>query len=100
MRKTLAEPTRPRNVSAGAQWLSGEGAGSWFDVLDEGNQVVQIQRLDPDGKLECSSLFMEENRFPFFIDRPFRVIHLSHCNQVSILQEDSLLIFKAIKINQ
>jgi hypothetical protein len=37
LNKTLTAPSLPKNLSNKAQWLAGEGAGSWFEIneLDE-----------------------------------------------------------------
>ena len=32
LKTTLEQPPKPKTVSEAAQWLSGEGAGSWFTI--------------------------------------------------------------------
>ena len=93
LNRTLPEPSSPTNLGTDVQWLAGEGAGSWFDINEGKDQQCQISRYDPNGKLECSSWFFEKNKQQFFIEKPFKVIHLSHCSQISIIQEESKLLF-------
>ena len=85
IKSTLAQPQRHYGISENAQWLSGEGAGSWFDISLIDNNY-QITRYSPDGDVECKSLFKTKEGFD--IDQPFEFIHLSHCSEVNVLQQE------------
>ena len=81
--KVLPEPDRPTNVESHAQWLAGEGAGSWF-VIEQHVQGVRIKRYSPNGKLECVGLF--EGSLPFDGTRPYQIDYPSHCARVTVVQ--------------
>lgn len=82
---TLAAPERHPQIPAEAQWLSGEGAGSWFHIVFF-DYYFRITRYSPDAKVECNSLFACESELQFNLTLPFKVVHLSHCNRVTIVQ--------------
>ena len=82
----LPVPERPINLNQNAQWLSGEGAGSWFEIEADQNSKnhFRISRYSPSGKTECSSIFKTMLNFDPAIK--FEVIYPSHCNEVTIAQ--------------
>ncbi|WP_041694324.1 DUF6695 family protein [Emticicia oligotrophica] len=78
-----------------AKWLSGEGAGSWFVFEFNENECI-IERFNSDGKLECTGSFVcQQDNFDY--SKPFEITYLSHCQQVSIIQEGEKKIFLRIK---
>ena len=91
LKHTLPEPERPSNVPIEAQWLSGEGAGSWFSIIQK-EQELEINRHSPEGQVECGGLFKNTSEADFKIDQAYQVVHLSHCQQVRVLQNDRTLI--------
>lgn len=97
LKGTLPEPSRPKNIPEFAQWLSGEGSGSWFSIsqFDTGNYFVS--RFGPNGEFECEGEFEISNNLPFDIRIPFRFEHLSHCREVRISQEKHLIEFRRIE---
>lgn len=90
LNSTLAAPVLAENIPASSQWLSGEGAGSWFHIELAGKDY-KISRYSPTGKIECSGLFRIANQIDFDIHVHFQFIHLSHCKSVSIQQQDQLV---------
>lgn len=98
-KNTLAKPNIPNNLPSSAQWLAGEGAGSWFVMkMDEKNQFT-ISRYNPVGKLECNGKFVEYQTANFNFYLPFIFTYLSHCQQVSVLQNNQIYVFKNITTN-
>ena len=96
LRVTLPEPARPKDIPEFAQWLSGEGSGSWFSIsqLETGNYF--ISRFGPNGELECGGEFEISNNQSFNIRIPFQFEHLSHCRKVKIRQENHVIEFRRI----
>lgn len=88
LNQTLPEPKRPNFLPLGAQWLAGEGAGSWFLIENtEKYHVFEITRFSPKGKIECQGLFEIENSDKSLkLDEPYNFVHLSHCAFVHIEQ--------------
>ncbi len=91
--RTLPPPALPESLSVHAQWLAGEGAGSWF-VLDLSRErIVHVDRFDPNGRLECSGSFdLVGNDVPN-LSVPLRVTYPSHCAVVSLAQGDRVFTF-------
>ena len=56
LKTTLAAPPRAAGIPSSAQWLSGEGAGSWF-VLSPKKHTLQVTRYSPSGVVECTGMF-------------------------------------------
>ncbi len=90
--QTMQEPDRPNTIPEAAQWLAGEGAGSWFYMKRLGG-VYHISRYSPSGQLECEGEFVKTGTQIFNIDQPYSFVHLSHCRQVRIEQEGGLVEF-------
>lgn len=87
---TLEEPLKLDCIPKSSQWLSGEGAGSWFYITSFKDKFI-ITRYSPKGKIECSGIFEITNNIQFDINKPFKFIHLSHCKSVRILQNDKVV---------
>ena len=84
---TMPSPYRHATVPINAQWVSGEGAGSWFH-LKENNNDYMISRYSPEGKLECQGIFTiagSTKQFNYY--KPFVIEHLSHCKLVTLSQD-------------
>jgi len=83
---TLPPPIKKAGVPENAKWLSGEGAGSWFDCAFDGN-MVHMRRYAPDGTLECSGFFTN-NALSLELDvgrnADFEVVHPSHCQRLAL----------------
>lgn len=94
---TLPEPVRPEQLSKKAQWLAGEGAGSWF-LIEKAQQksIFKVTRYSPKGEIECEGNFEIKNtEKQLILNKPYKFIHLSHCEFVHIDQEG--VIFKLIR---
>jgi hypothetical protein len=89
---TLPAPAKHQNIPESAQWLSGEGAGSWFDLQKDDTDFI-MNRYSADGKLECTgrfnSLQKETNTLLLFdFLQPFRFSYTSHCKQITLIQNN------------
>lgn len=87
---TLSQPKRHSHIPENAQWLGGEGAGSWF-VLEFQEKLLRVTRYSPDGIVECSGLY--KNPKGHFLDAKkqlpdsndfFRVSYPSNCKEVNL----------------
>lgn len=86
LKNTLPAPPRPVHLPDGVQWLSGEGAGSWFYAESVADHWV-ITRYAPDGRMECRGRFQVIGSNHLRTDKPFSFTHLSHCQTVHLLQD-------------
>lgn len=94
---TLNEPIREVGIPSTAEWLSGEGAGSWFSISQFETYKYAISRYGPDGKLECEGIFGIDKNQSFNINQHFQFDYLSHCQKVSIKQNGKLIKFYRLK---
>lgn len=97
LKSTLTAPAIPRNIPPNSQWLSGEGAGSWF-YMESAKHDYIITRYSPTGKVECSGLFRITNQIDLDLDIPFQFIHLSHCKSVTLQQHVKIVKMERINI--
>lgn len=96
LKSTLSAPVRPLEIPVTAQWLSGEGAGSWFNIIEK-NKKFYISRFSPSGELECDSEFATSNIQNFDINKPYHFGYLSHCRKVIIRQNDKRIEFERLE---
>ncbi len=95
LKSTLPQPERHLSIPETAQWLSGEGAGSWFYIKQNSYKYL-ISRYNQDGVLECDGRFKVSNNTIFNINLPYKFIHLSLCNKITIQQKNTIIIFNRI----
>ena len=90
---TLPEPQRPEFLPTNAQWLAGEGAGSWFAIgSTPQNNTFEITRYSPKGKIECQGIFEIESTDNILnLNKDYKFVHLSHCAFVHIKQRGNIL---------
>tara|TARA_R110001583_G_scaffold13561_1_gene57933 strand:+ start:6610 stop:7578 length:969 start_codon:yes stop_codon:yes gene_type:complete len=96
LKQTLAQTIRPSSVPVQAQWLSGEGSGSWF-VIENNSDAFKISRYCPEGFLECQSQFNVSNSEEFNLNLSYRIDHLSHCQKVVFIQNNNRIVFERIE---
>ncbi|NVJ84668.1 MAG: hypothetical protein HWE15_00075 [Algoriphagus sp.] len=93
---TLPQPAKPESIPFQSQWLAGEVAGSWFNLQEEPHGY-RISRFSPEGVLECSGIFENNSIHSFSIDEPYEFTHLSHCNQVTVMQKGHAIVMQRIQ---
>lgn len=91
--RTLVAPRKPHNLSEKAQWLAGEGGGSWFEIQEHSN-LFKVLKSSPNGNVESDGLYLTEDDFD--IKKTYEIIYPSNSNKVSIMQNNKkvVLIFK------
>jgi hypothetical protein len=90
---TLSAPEKPPGIPSIAKWLSGEGAGSWF-VVNWNDSGFKVERFSAEGKIECSGFFYEVRKTKLDFLKPYAITYISHCDQVTIIQNESKIILK------
>lgn len=93
LKTTLKAPLIPSSIPAQSQWLAGEGAGSWFSIMVVNHQY-KICRYSPEGNIECEGVFTPNKEFN--IELPYQFVHISHCQIVTILQNNNTIVFERI----
>lgn len=84
--KILPAPEKPAHLQSSIKWLSGEGAGSWFDIREnEAQNQFKISRYSPEGFVECSGFFTSNQQFN--ISSEYKLSYPSHCSVVTVIQD-------------
>jgi hypothetical protein len=89
---TLPQPERHAGIPESAQWLSGEGAGSWF-VFAVKEGALEVTRYSPDGKLECRGEFEGAGIGTVASGDQFTIDYSSNCNQLLLKNGTQTLLF-------
>ncbi len=91
-------PPKEPNIPKEAQWLGGQGVGSWF-YLSKPKELAKnnyrIVRYAPNGDIECNRIF--ETSEYFDINQPYQFTYISHCQQCTIIQNNKKLLFNYLK---
>jgi hypothetical protein len=87
IKTTLLQPERNPGIPENAQWLSGEGAGSWFDLTFQGD-ILRVTRYSPNGEIECSGCYKNTTSENINSLEKMRVTYPCNCNRVTIACED------------
>ncbi len=87
LKTTLKQPDRNPNIPKKAQWLSGEGAGSWF-VFDIENTLLKVSRYSPEGVLECTGFYENQNGRQTIPEDALSITYPSNCKEVSFIYND------------
>ncbi len=93
LQSTLQPPPRDTKIPENAQWLSGEGAGSWF-VFEVQKSRLRVTRYSPDGLIECTGHYGNQNSHSVLPDNSFRITYPSNCKVVSLANKDTELRFE------
>ena len=80
-----------KKTESKAQLISGIGASSWFDIIEEG-LYYRINRYSEEGELECTGLFDVDNS-SFDIKKKYKFTYISHCKKCTIIQNNTKYIF-------
>jgi hypothetical protein len=86
--KTVPAPIRHPNVPEHAQWLSGEGYGSWY-AISSANGNLELSEYGPEGKFESKSLFNPNPQFN--PNEPYKITYPSNCKILSLKQHGVLI---------
>jgi len=95
LKTTLPQPQRNAKIPENAQWLSGEGAGSWFNLKYE-EDSLKVTRYSPSGDIECSGFYRNISSYNIFLTYNFRITYPSNCKSVTLLNGDSKVVFERV----
>ncbi len=90
LKSTIPMPVKPSQLNGSSHWLSGEGAGSWFQVIPNGSST-EIRRYSPTGELECSSLMEKLPKTWSSRMSDLSVTYPSDCSQVTLTDKISTI---------
>jgi len=90
----IKEPIKPSHIPVTSQWLAGQGAGSWFNIVSTNNDTqFTISRFSPEGVAEFESLFEKRSDIEFCLDCPYAFTYLSHYKHCNIIQHGEIIEF-------
>lgn len=94
LKGTLPQPKRVQNIPQDAQWLSGEGAGSWFHISFS-DKFSTVDRYSVDGVLECSGEYSGNSLKVLDRTQAFSITYPSNCKMITLLQgENSITLLR------
>jgi len=96
LKSTLPQPEKHADIPEGAQWLGGEGAGSWF-VMEVQKKLLRVARYSPEGIVECIGLYKGSNGHLLDPNDLFRVDYPSNCNKVNLKYDEGELQYERIR---
>jgi len=92
LKVTLNPPKRNNSIPANAQWLSGEGAGSWYS-FEHINTSLYVNRYSPEGETECLGLFKAKENYKLTKLDNLQITYPSNCAEVSLKENDRVYKF-------
>jgi len=97
LKSTLPKPEKYPDIPENAQWLAGEGSGSWFHV-ETVKSLLKVTRYSPSGTIECAGFYNNKEAYIHLIDlHAFTVTYPSHCHTVTIkIEEDKIRFHKMV----
>lgn len=89
--KILPVPEYKPDKLKNAKWLSGEGAGSWFTIKPEIEEMnlYRVIRYSETGNFECGGIFQADKFFD--PDSEFILTYPSHCLKITLVQEGEII---------
>jgi hypothetical protein len=96
LKTTKSAPDKPLHIPPGSQWLSGEGAGSWFYVNPSDN-LLEVVRYSPQGAVECKEKFTFGGSNGFDPKQDYTISYPSDCQRISLRQKNALFSFSRHK---
>lgn len=96
LKTTRPAPERHHDIPEYAQWLSGEGAGSWFTFEKDGT-VLKVNRYSPEGVIECRGIYENKTIEDFKLEGEFRITYPSNCKIVSLKLNDREIKFERVR---
>ncbi len=95
LKSTLPQPARHESIPQNAQWLSGEGAGSWF-VFKPFESALLVTRYSPEGVIECGGFYKNTNNDVLNPGLNYQITYPSNCNVISLLNKGKIYSFELI----
>lgn len=79
-----------------AQWLSGIGAGAWFELYETSNGLkYRFRRISPHGNVDVDAEYVVDNT-TFNYHKPFEFIHYSNCKFFHVKQDGRVFRFERL----
>ncbi|WAC01477.1 hypothetical protein N7U66_15900 [Lacinutrix neustonica] len=88
------QPGNVEGLHENAQWLSGIGAGAWYELHKTEKPKEFIgRRISPYGHIDCDALFIsQENDFNY--EQGYDIMHDSNCQFFHVRQNNKRYLFK------
>ena len=91
----IPAPLIEKNIPKRAQWLAGEGSGSWFYSEINGS-FLQVTQFSPKGIIESNGLFKPNSNLPKSLNK-YKVTYLTHSKQVTLTDGQNIISFTKVK---
>ena len=91
LNETFPQPVKHINIPQNAQWLSGEGYGSWY-AINVINEVIHLSKFSPKGVKEHSTQFIADSLSVDF-SKPYSIAYPTNNLVLTIIQQDEKFSF-------
>jgi len=98
LKTTKPAPERKAGIPEKAQWLAGEGAGSWFCLEKGKGNYIRVVRYAPEGVVECDALFEAVNNARLDPDTKYIITYNCDCRLVTIQQNGSIIKLRRVLV--
>ena len=81
------EPKKVLGINKNAKWLSGIGAGAWYELTKPKNTSeyeLRMRRISPNGNVDIDAVFTRNSNFD--INKPYQLMHNSNCKYCTVFQ--------------
>jgi len=96
LHSTVFAPKKHENISAKAQWLGGEGSGSWYDIDIEPHTIVTTS-YTPEGKLEWKARYKNKENFILNEKHQYTVTYNSNFKIITLIIDNKKIFFDRIE---
>ncbi|MCF8459121.1 MAG: hypothetical protein K9G46_00210 [Flavobacteriales bacterium] len=94
-RSVLPAPDCPLHVPTEAQWLAGEGAGSWYNLIQQGEDFL-LTRYTRTGEQQCAVVMQQTAGEDWDSSQPFTITYPSHCAEVNLLVDNKKVTLRPV----
>ncbi len=82
--KTFPQPEKHSDIPGNAQWISGEGYGSWYH-LENVNESLILTKYSPKGEFEHRTIFTDDYNL-FDPGKPFLITYPTNNQKLTLVQ--------------
>ncbi len=95
LHSTLLTPVKHPSIPESSQWLSGEGAGSWYHI-QANKEIIKTTSYTPEGRIEWEAVYKNKDNYILDITKKFTVTYNSNYKIITLIIEDKKIIFQRI----
>jgi len=96
LHSTLFAPVKHKNIPASAQWLGGEGSGSWYHIEID-NDKIKTTSFTPEGRIEWAAIYKNKENFCLTKKHDYTVTYNTNFKIVTLIIDNKKVYFERIE---